>query len=717
MSIQLDPTLRKIQLEGIPPDEASQFLRREWLLTNGLGGYASGTIAGHVERRYHGVLIAALPAPFGRVVMLNHLAEFICMPDGSRIQISGEAPTYMEDGESSSPHALLLEFRLEHQLPIWKYRIGEIEIEKRMLLVNRQNTVHVSYSLTSGPESISLELRPSIHYRPHEGDVGAPISQDYLLTIRGRHYEIAGGVHDNVPYPPLRMLVVGEQSSFTHEGGSVREITYQNEADRGYHSRGILWNPGYFRVDVHAREAATLIASTEEWPTILALSPEEALRSDGERRLRLLAQAPVCVQTGPGAELVLAADQFIMAPAGRLEDIARARAAGDEVRSVIAGYHWFTDWGRDTMISLEGLTLSTGRHTEAGWIIRTFAHYVRAGLIPNYFPDGQNEGVYHTADATLWFFHAIDRYLDTTGDLETLRILLPKLQDIIDHHIRGTRFGIGVDPKDGLLRQGAEGYQLTWMDAKVDGWVVTPRRGKAVEINALWYNALRLMERWSHEMGDEDAAALAGTQAAQCRASFNLHFWNEQTGYLYDVIDGENGNDPACRPNQLFTFTLPHPVLEEKYWEPVLEVVRAKLLTPVGLRSLSPDHPDYKSRYFGDLRARDAAYHQGTVWGWLIGPFIDAWLKVHPGDKKGARCWLEAALPHLDEACIGQISEVFDGEAPFTARGCIAQAWSVAETLRCWVKTAPDAEAADQENFRTESSDTASERAKTATIS
>src|SRR5207302_2974070 len=240
-----------------------------------------------------------------------------------------------------------------------------------------------------------------------------------------------------------------------------------------------------------------------------------------------------------------------IAPAGRIEDAARAHAAGDEVRTVIAGYHWFTDWGRDTMISLEGLTLMTGRQVEAGYILRTFANYIRDGLLPNLFPEGERQGLYHTADATLWYFHAIQRYLLATADRETLQLLLPKLQDIIDHHLRGTRFGIGVDPTDGLLRQGEEGYQLTWMDAKVGNWVVTPRRGKAVEINALWYNALRLLEGWLRQEGDGAAATEIAGHADRARAAFNRRFWNADKGYLFDVVDGEHGDDDACRPNQV----------------------------------------------------------------------------------------------------------------------------------------------------------------------
>ena len=393
--------------------------------------------------------------------------------------------------------------------------------------------------------------------------------------------------------------------------------------------------------------------------------------------------SPEPCHSGPGAELVLAADQFLIRPIGRVQDMALAKASGEEGRSVIAGYHWFTDWGRDTMISLEGLTLSTGRQVEAGFILRTFAHYVRDGLIPNMFPEGGKEGLYHTADATLWFFHALDRYLRVTNNKGTLQVLLPILTEIHRRHVEGTRFGIGVDSRDNLLRQGEEGYQLTWMDAKMGDWVVTPRRGKAVEINALWYNAVSLLASWTEEIEGSKAAAPYREQAERVRESFNRRFWNPATGYLFDVIDGENGDDPACRPNQLFSISLPNPVLERERWADILEVCRTRLLTPAGLRSLAPEEGDYKPNYHGDLRTRDAAYHQGTVWSWLIGPYIDAFVKVYPERTGEAKEALGGLINHLGEACLGTVSEVFDAEAPFTPRGCCSQAWGVAELLRC----------------------------------
>jgi predicted glycogen debranching enzyme len=484
------------------------------------------------------------------------------------------------------------------------------------------------------------------------------------------------------------MFLYGADKAFTVMPEKFDHAVYTLEQTRGYECCGDLWTPGYFRFELGPDTPGTLVASTEPWDTIGALNPVELPTAEQQRRTRLIGNAHRSATHGFGAELVLAADQFIITPAGRIEEAARARASGDEVRTVIAGYHWFTDWGRDTMISLEGLTLCTGRQREAGYILRTFGHYVRDGLIPNMFPEGTKEGLYHTVDGTLWFFHAIHRYLLATDDRATLRQLMPKLKSIFEHHMKGTRFGIRVDPADGLLRQGEEGYQLTWMDAKVDGWVVTPRRGKAVEINALWYNALSLFAEWLREEGDTMAPRV-DEAAARARESFNARFWYEGGGYLYDVIDGEQGEDPACRPNQIFAISLDHPVLDHALWQPVFDVVRERLVTPLGLRTLAPGHRDYKAQYYGDLRARDAAYHQGTVWAWLAGPYVDAYLRVRPGDFAGARECLAGFEHHLGEAGVGTISEIFDAEEPFTPRGCMAQAWSVAEVLRAWLKTEP----------------------------
>jgi predicted glycogen debranching enzyme len=673
----------RLPWEGTQAEKREPLLTREWLVTNALGGYACGTIGGVTTRRYHGLLVAALPVPLGRRMMLNHLSELLRLPDGTTAQFGGEERL----GGSLDLHGAdhLKEFRLEMGLPVWRYEVGGIAFERRVLLVHRQNTAFIHYRLVRGKGPVRVKLRPSLHFRSHEAPVSEQMQAPYTLTILGDRYEVSS----EPPLPPLRMHLYGERAAFSVDNKKLQDILYRVEESRGYEHAGELWSPGYFRFDLTADSDAALVASTEPWERILALRPGAAFDAEQRRREQLLHLASPAARSSPAAELVLAAEQFIISPSGRVEEEARALASGEELRSVIAGYPWFTDWGRDTMISLEGLTLVTGRCTEARFILSTFAHYIRDGLIPIMFPEGGKEGVYHTADATLWFFHALDRYLKRTGDRETLRRLLPKLKDIVANHLKGTRFGIHVDPADGLLWQGQEGYQLTWMDAKVGNWVVTPRRGKAVEINALWYNALRLLEGWLRQEGDQTAASEMKSHAVKAYDFFNKRFWNAQGGYLYDVVDQEGGgNDPACRPNQVFAISLPHPVLAGEHWRSVMEVIEKKLLTPVGLRSLAPSHPDYKGKYFGDLRSRDAAYHQGTVWPWLIGPFIDAWLKLHPGDKAGARRFLEGSLAGLKEACVGTISEIHDAEEPFTPRGCFAQAWSVAEVLRCWVKTA-----------------------------
>lgn len=685
----MNPFIRKItfnpqeflQCSLDPYDESENYLRSEWLVTNGLGGYGSCSISGVNTRKYHGLLIAALPLPFGRTIMFNHLSEQVMFPDGKRYWLGCEERSDGDIHLDGMKH--LKEFRLEMGLPVWIFEIDQVQIEKRILLIHNQNTVHVSYRLLSGNISIRLRLQPSFHFRPHEAPVNSVIDEPYLVTSLDDHYQIS-----TKNYPPLRFKIEGENPKFTLKSSMFRNAFFRLESRRGYESIGDLWSPGYFKINLYPEKQVTLIASTESWETINALNASEALLAENERRNQLLLNAPLAAQTEFGGELVLAADQFIITPASRIEDAARAKALGDDIRTIIAGYHWFTDWGRDTMIAFEGLTLNTGRFQEAAWILRTFQHYVQEGLIPNMFPEGEKGGLYHTADATLWFFHAVHRYVQFTEDRDTLRLLLPTLLDIIDYHVRGTQFGIGVDPNDGLLRQGAEGYQLTWMDAKVGDWVVTPRRGKAVEINALWYNALRLMEGWLQEENNHPAAQSMREQAENAYNSFNHRFWYESGEYLFDVIDGEEGkNDPACRPNQLLAISLDHPILDRKYWKMVLDNVQERLLTPYGLRSLDPNHPDYKSRYDGDLRARDAAYHQGTVWTWLIGPFIDAWLKVHPGKIAEAHQFLNGFESHLVDAGVGSISEVFDAVNPFTPRGCIAQAWSVAEVLRCWIKT------------------------------
>jgi predicted glycogen debranching enzyme len=674
-------TLYRVGYRKSESEPRESLLEKEWLVTNGLGGYASGSLAGVITRGFHGYLVAALPTPLGRIMMLNDLIERVDIPNGISVQLSGEERVSIPLKTQGAEY--LEEFSLEDGIPVWKFRFGQLLLEKRVIMVHRQNTVHVNYRLQGG-QSVNLTLRPSINFRPHEAPVDTPLAGNYAFTVIEDTFEIASQTH----IPPLRLMLHGRNKFLTMDRTRYHEVIYRIEESRGYAARGDLWSPGYFSVLLTPDDEVTLIASAEPWEAIHAVTPEYARSAEILRRKRLLARAVQVPKPGIAAELVLAADQFIIVPEGRGDDTLRARAAGDDVRSIIAGYPWFTDWGRDTMITLEGLALTTGRHTEAGYVLRTFAHYIRRGLIPNVFPEGRDEGLYHTADATLWFFHAIARYVTASGDHLFLAQLLPQLKEIIRFHLQGTDFGIGVDPQDGLLRQGAPGYQLTWMDAKVDGWVVTPRRGKAVEINALWYNALCHMTDWLRQSGETERAQEMSHHAQKCRDSFQQRFWYEHGGYLYDVVEGESGDDPALRPNQLFAISLDFPVLAQEKWASVMDCVTQELLTPVGLRSLSRRDKEYKAKYSGNLRERDAAYHQGTVWPWLIGPYLDAFLKLHPdelGQAEDLLCGFDRCLTHN---AVGSIGEIFDPEPPYAHRGCVAQAWSVAEVLRLNVKIA-----------------------------
>ncbi|HWF46442.1 MAG TPA: glycogen debranching enzyme N-terminal domain-containing protein, partial [Bryobacteraceae bacterium] len=405
--------------------DANYLIDNEWLVTNALGGYASGTLGGAITRGFHGYLIAALPAPLGRTMMLNDLFEHLILPDGHEIQLKSEEKV----NEPVSLHGskLLAKFSMDLGLPVWTYEVGGLTIEKRIILPHRQNTVFLNYRVIAGSGKAMLRLRPSMNVRNHEAPVSTPIEAPYTLTIQGDRYEIQA----DPKYPPLRMLLVAEGRRLTIDTRHIDELAYRIERSRGYASHGNLWSPGYLSTEIGGGEQATLIASVENWDVIDAMTPREACDAEYDRRRRLLLEAHPNACNEMCRDLVLSADQFIITPTGRREDTARARAAGDEIRSVIAGYHWFTDWGRDTMISLEGLTLMTGRQVQAAYILRTFAHYIRDGLIPNMFPEGRKDGLYHTADATLWFFHALHRYLRVTGDRHLLGQMLPKLMDIV----------------------------------------------------------------------------------------------------------------------------------------------------------------------------------------------------------------------------------------------------------------------------------------------
>ena len=657
-------------------DDPGELLTREWLVTNGLGGYASGTIESVATRRYHGLFVPNLMSPRGRTMMVPRLDEELVV-GGVRTRLSG---AMRPDGSlKGGAHEHLASFQSTWGTPIWRFDIDGCTLQRRITMPHGQNTVFVEYRVIEGGP-LRLELRPYLTFRMHDGPLGCPPEWPFGLTLVRRRIEVRA--FDNAP--ALRLAITPRRGVFVVDERTSGRQLYRLEEDRRLDDIEDLTSPGYFTVDLRRGESTAFVASTESWDCV-EVDPSAMFDAEQRRVKHLLALAPPAAREGLAAHLVLAADRFVVMPASRRDEDTRARAEGEEARTVIAGYHWFTDWGRDTMISLEGLTLATGRHREARAILRTFSRYVRNGLLPNLFPEGQQQGLYHTVDATLWYFHAIDRYLATTQDHDTLEYLFPTLESIVARHEAGTDFGIGMDPRDGLIRASASGYQLTWMDAKVDGWVVTPRRGKPVEIQALWYNALRLMERWAGELGKP--AGHYGDLATEATQSFNRRFWYEAGSHLYDVVDGEDGGDDAAfRPNQVFTMSLAYPILDETRWRTVLDQVQERLVTPYGLRTLDPAHPDYHPHYEGTLKSRDAAYHQGLVWTWLIGHFVDAWHRVH-GDIGGAARFLAAFEAHLTDAGFGTISEIFDAEPPWVARGCIAQAWSVAEVLRAILAT------------------------------
>jgi predicted glycogen debranching enzyme len=643
-------------------------IEKEWLVTNGIGGFACGTILGIPTRKYHSLLNASLPAPFGRTVMLNYVLEEIIGGENDFALTS----VRLKDQEFKNPD-WLIEFRLENGIPFWKYEKNGLIIEKSLFFINKQNTVCFFYKLLSNQTNIFLKWRPYFHFRMNEQAVNAVIeNENYLVNNMGIKYEI------ECPHFPKLRLRDDSNSLYYSDYHEINNVFYEVEYLRGYESTGDLKSPGFFSTPLKPHSKVSFSLSTEEWPIFEALSANEAFKYEKFRKKNLIKAAGENGKNSIKSKLAIAADQFLITPSHRTKDIIKLQSAGEELRSIIAGFPWFTDWGRDTMISLEGLTLCTGRFKDAHAILYTFSHYIKNGLIPNMFPDGTDEGIYNTADASLWFFHAIDRYIELSGDAVILDDLLPGLEEIIHHHVNGTFFGIHIDNNDNLLKQGSKNFALTWMDAKMGNWIVTPRRGKTVEINALWYNALRLFENWTNtKLPISD----------HCYQSFNEKFWYEDGKYLYDVIDGEElKKDSSLRPNQLFSISLRYPILEQGKWKHVLNAVEKELLTPYGLRTLAPSDPHYCPYYHGNLTARDGAYHQGTVWPWLIGPFIDAWLKVNPENPKEAMKFLEGLLNQLSKGCIGNLAEIHDANDPYHARGCFAQAWSIAEVLRTFTK-------------------------------
>ncbi len=636
-------------------------LTREWLETNGIGGFSSSTIVGLNTRRYHGLLTAATRPPVGRLVLLSKLEETLII-DGRRYELS-------TNQYPSAVHLLgfkyLIGFRLD-PFPTYTYEVEGVRFEKSVFMVQGENTTVVQYELIGALPNdrsyapIVLEVRPLIAFRDYH-------STTHENGALNSNVETASGLTTVKPYGDLPALHLAHGvAQIDANGFWYRDFQYAVEQERGLDFAEDLFSPCAFNFDLTASSKVSIIASTER----RAVNQADAFRRVELKRRELLGGNPARAEANPLVNaLSAAADQFI---------VARERC-----KTVIAGYHWFADWGRDTMIALPGLALTTGHAEIAKSILAEFANHVDQGMLPNRFPDAGETPEYNTVDATLWFFEAVRSLLKHTNDFEFVRAnLYVVLTEIIDWHVKGTRYQIHADD-DGLLYSGEPGVQLTWMDAKVGDWVVTPRYGKPVEIQALWYNALRVMEQLAAKFKDTKAKKKYAAMAAKARASFNQLFWNEEAGCLYDVVNGDV-RDASIRPNQVIAISLANSMPSKDRAARVLRVVESELLTPRGLRTLSPRDPNYIGRYEGDPRTRDGAYHQGTVWPWLMGPFITAYVKTFGArvGRKFASEWLSQFQEHLNEACLGQVSEIFDGDAPHTPRGCVAQAWSVSELLR-----------------------------------
>ena len=656
-------------------------MHREWLVANGLGGYASGTIAGPLTRRYHGLLVAALAPPVERTVLVAGTIDWVTYL-GRRWSLS----SYEYSDRTIDPQGYrhLQAFMLEGMLPVWHYALADALLERRVWMAYGANTTYVTYRVLRASGPIELEITPLVTYRDFHSLTGAnrPMPQ---VEAEGRSATVRA--FDGAR--PFRLLA--SDGEFKSDGDWWWNLHHREETARGLDDRSDCYDPGTFTAHLQPGETFALTLTAEAEPPA---AHDTALAEARERQEALLRQADAERADPVVQQLVLAADQFIVAretnPTPALLPTSTPAAAGSRriptSRTVIAGYHWFNDWGRDTMIALPGLTLATGRSEEGADILRGFARYVSDGLLPNNFPDRSGEiPGYNTVDATLWYVVALHAHVEATEDMSLIAELLPTLREIVASHRRGTRYGIGVDPADGLLRAGEQGVQLTWMDALVDGWVVTPRTGKPVEINALWYNALRMIAVWLAADGDVAGAADCDALADRARASFRARFARPDGQGLADVVDGPEGDDLAVRPNQIFAVSLPYPLLEGAEAEAIVATVGRSLLTSYGLRTLSPDDSRYHGDYGGDRVRRDGGYHQGPVWPWLIGAYAEAYARVH-NDPATALTILRPFEQHLADACIGSISEILEGDAPHQPRGAVAQAWSVSEVLRVWRK-------------------------------
>ena len=648
----------------------------EWLVTNGIGGFASGTVAGSLTRRYHGLLIAALKPPLQRTLLVAKLDE-TAQYDGQTYPLG----TNRWQGGAVDPqgYRYLERFRLEGSTPVWTFALADALLEKRVWMQAGVNTTYVRYELARGSGAVELKLKALVNYcdfhsRTQAGDWRmevTPVANGLRVAAFDAatpFYLLSAAVPQD---PPERERCASAEPA--HEW--YRNYDLPEERARGLEDQSDHLHAGTFRARLEPGEALTLVFSTDPHPNLDARGTFATHVALEQSLLERFAKAhPLAASDAPAwvRQLVLAADQFL---------VARPMQDDPLARSVIAGYPWFSDWGRDTMIALPGLTLSTGRPEVAAKILRTFTRFVDRGMLPNVFPDAGDTPEYNTVDATLWYFEAVRQYYAASRDFDLVRELFPVLEGILEWHIRGTRYNIRMDPDDGLLSAGESGVQLTWMDAKVGDAVVTPRIGKPVEVNALWYNALVDTGLFARMLGKNPGEYEAMARRAQ--ASFQK-FWNAEANYCFDLIDGPLGNDGALRPNQIIAVSLPVSPLEPRQQRAVVDACARHLLTSHGLRSLAPFDPDYKGHYGGPAVTRDGAYHQGTVWGWLIGPFVLAHLRVYD-DPARARSFLEPLAHQLRVHGLGTLAEIFDGDPPFTPRGCVAQAWTVAEVMRAWI--------------------------------
>jgi len=645
--------------------------KREWLVTNGIGGYACGTVAGVLTRHYHGLLVAALKPPVGRMLMVGKLDETVTY-------LGQTWPLFVNrwgDGQvNPSGHHQIERFELLAGVPQWQFAIADARLTKRIWMAQGENTTYVQYHLAQGDAPLTLTAKALVNYRDHHGGY---TDGDWQVQ------PIPHGVQVTAFPGASPLYLFCPQGEITPQWDWYLSFDLAVERYRGTGSQEDHLHAADVSFTLQPGETITLVASACPEPKLDGAAAWAAHCDRTQNLINLWTQSLGKETSVPTpdwiAQLVLAADQFI---------VDRAIADEPQGKTVIAGYPWFGDWGRDTMISLPGLTVATGRAELARPILRTFGRYLSQGMLPNLFPDSGQAPEYNTVDAILWYFEAIRAYYQATGDLALLEELFPALTEVIDWHRRGTRYQIHLDATDGLIYAGEPGVQLTWMDAKVGDWVVTPRIGKPIEVNALWYNALLCMSLFAQQLGKSGQEYT--DLAEQTRQGFQ-RYWDGSLGYCLDVLDGPEGNDTSLRPNQIFAVALPQNrdqpcLLSRDRQQAVLTVVAQQLLTSYGLRSLAPSHPDYRGHYGGSPYQRDSVYHQGTVWGWLIGPFVQAHLRVH-GDPDRARSLLLPLSDHLTTAGLGTISEIFDGNPPHHPRGCFAQAWSVAEVLRAWRMT------------------------------